>query len=321
MIYRKALGLCLMTSLALIFALHAPAKALTPPDSAESSGWSVPEVVVRAPAPRLWKLTKGNATVYVLGSVEPLPKGLSWNSAQVGRILSGADRLLTPPVGTVGTFGAIGALTASHLPGGRTLDQSLPPDLASRLRAVLVRLNRNPDSLQTYKLGWAALDLERAVRSSGQFTDDEPVETLTRLAREKKVTIRDMGRYDVTPVLKQLENLPDEEGVAALRLAVGSAEHELDNGADIGRAWADGNLRNLRRAQGPDASMAALIKVTPLGQYWAVRAEADALKSIDGALEQPGVSVTTMGINQFAKAGGLIDKLRAQGVQVTEPAE
>jgi hypothetical protein len=67
--------------------------------------------------------------------------------------------------------------------------------------------------------------------------------------------------------------------------------------------------------------MAALIEVTPLGKAWAARAEQDALKSIDAALELPGVSVTVMGINQFAKTGGLIDQLRAQGVQVTEPAE
>jgi len=304
-----------------MLAFDAPAAAQTAPVSSDSSAWSVPEVVVRAPAPRLWKLTKGNATVYVLGSVEPLPKGLIWNSGQVGRILSGANRLLTPPVGTVGAFGAIEALTASHLPGGRTLDQDLPPDLATRLRAVLVRLNRNQDSLNTYKPGWAALDLERSVRRSGDVTEDEPVETLKRLAREKKVTVREMGRYDVTPVLKQLENLPDQEGVAALKLAVESAEHQLDNGAKIGRAWADGNLHDLRRAQGPDATMAALIEVTPLGKAWAARAEQDALKSIDAALELPGVSVTVMGINQFAKTGGLIDQLRAQGVQVTEPAE
>jgi hypothetical protein len=218
-------------------------------------------------------------------------------------------------------MGAIEAMTASHLPGGRTLDRELPPDLTARLQAVLMRLNRKPDSLQTYKPGWAALDLERAYRRSAQVTDDEPMETLKRLAREKKAPIIEMGRYDITPVLKQLENLPDEEGMAALRLAVDSVEHQLDNSAAIGRAWADGNLHDLRRAQGPDASLVALIKITPSGKAWAARAEDDELKAIDAALDLPGVSVTAFSVNQFARTGGLIDKLRAQGVQVTEPAE
>jgi len=61
--------------------------------------------------------------------------------------------------------------------------------------------------------------------------------------------------------------------------------------------------------------------MTPAGHVLASRAEDDLVKSINTALETPGVAVTTFDINRFAERDGAIDKLRAEGVQVTEPAD
>ena len=291
------------------------------PSGAPGPDWAVPEVVVRAPAPRLWKLTRGASTVYVLGVVEPLPKGQAWNIAQVTGILSRADRLIVRPYATVGLLGGFQALRRAHLPGGQSLDDELSPELREQLHGTLVRLGRDPKSLNHYKAAWAALDLERGLRDAGKLTDAEPGDTLLRIAHQKRVPIKEAGRYDGSVMLKQYANIPEDQGRELLQRAVLAVEHQLDAATTIGHAWAVGDLRTLRRVEGPSASLSTLLKAASAGQAFSVRADEDIVVAIDAALSQTGVSVTAFQLDGFARRGGAIDRLRTQGVVVTEPTE
>jgi hypothetical protein len=50
-----------------------------PPDT----GWVPDETVVvtaQAPGPAFWHLKKGNAEVWILGTVSPMPKSQAWNT-------------------------------------------------------------------------------------------------------------------------------------------------------------------------------------------------------------------------------------------------
>ena len=306
---------------ALALAAFAASGAGAQAPAAAGPEWAVPEIVVRAAAPRLWKLTRGASTVYVLGVVEPLPKGQAWNTAQVAGILSRADRLIVRPYATVGLFGGFQALRQAHLPGGRHLDDELPPSLRDRLHAVLVRLRRDPKRLDGDGAAWAALTLERTLRDGGKLTDAEPGDTLRKLARARRVPIKEAGHYDGSAMLKQYAALPEDKGRELLERAVLAVEHQLDAAPAIGHAWAVGDLRTLRRVEGPDASLSVLLKAAAAGQAFGARANQDIVAAIDAALADSGVSVTAFPLNGFARRGGAIDQLRAQGVTITEPVE
>lgn len=310
------LGLLAFTNM---FSTSAGAQEAKPTISAPE--WAVPEIVVRAPAPRLWKLTRGTSTVYVLGVVEPLPKGQAWNSAQVAGIIGRADRVIISPYTTVGFFAGFQAFRQAHLPGRQRLDDELTPEMRGRLHAVLTRLGRNPENLDHCKAAWAALLLEHDLRDAGKLTDAEPVDTLRQIARQRRVRIVEAGHYDGAAMLKQYVNLPEQKGLELLSGAVDVVEHQLSAAPEIGHAWAIGDLHALHRVEGPSASLISLLKATEIGKALSSRSEDDIVDAINTALAGHGLSVTTASLDDFARRGGAIERLRAQGVVITEPLE
>ena len=172
-----------MLILASLSPASAQAQSSPPVAPAEPEWLGADQVVVTAPSPRLWKLTKGDATVWVLGEIEPMPKGLSWNSAPLARVMQNANRVLLPPEGYGGVFEALRALVGSRLPNGATLGSTLPPPLYASYQATLRRLGRNPDTPRRDKPAWAALFLELDfIRAKGVDTG-EPFATVNRIAR------------------------------------------------------------------------------------------------------------------------------------------
>ena len=211
----------LWSALGLATAVHAAPPTLPPPAATPEPAWSVAEaVVVTAPSPRLWKLVRGASTVWVLGEIEPMPKGLAWNSAPLARVIRGADRVLLPPEGYGGVLDALRALARSRLPGGAKLDATLPPALEARYGAVLARLGRDPNKPRRDKPAWAALFLELDfIRFKGVDTS-EPFATVTRIARGAHVKVQRVASYKAGDVLDQLVSLPEDQSEAALSDAV-----------------------------------------------------------------------------------------------------
>ncbi len=282
--------------------------------------WSVTEpIVVTAPSPRLWKLVRGGSTVWVLGDIEPLPKGLSWNRAPLARVIEGADRVLLPPEGFSGVLEALNALARSHLAGGATLDATLPPDLEARYRAVLARLGRNPNAVRRDKPAWAALFLELDfIRAPGVDTS-EPLGTVARIARDKHVRVQRVASYKAAGVLGELVSLPEGESEAVLSDAIAGIDYGLDHVAAAGRAWAVGDLRTVRANISPAETPLAVFLHTPMGQRLGARSVDDTTAALRSALAKPGTTVAVMRLGALVQQGGALDRLRAEGVSITEP--
>ena len=49
------------------------------------------------PGPGMWKVSKGDHSLWVLGTLSPLPSGISWKSDEVRSILEQADQVLGMP--------------------------------------------------------------------------------------------------------------------------------------------------------------------------------------------------------------------------------
>jgi hypothetical protein len=318
----------LLGVLTLLAATPPPAPPPTPASPARAPAaaaavdpeWStVNPVVVTAPSPRLWKLVRGGSTVWVLGEIEPLPRGLSWNSAPLARVIAGADRVLAPPEGYGGMFEALRALARSRLPGGATLDATLPPGLDARYRAVLARLGRNPNVPRHDKPAWAALFLELDFIGSRSVDVSEPFKTIGRIARDKHVKVQRVASYKAGGVLDELVGLPEDQGEAALADAVAGVDYGLDHVAAAGRAWAVGDLRTVRANLDPGETPLAVFLHTPSGQRIAARSVDDTTDALRKALATPGTTVAVLRLAALVQKGGALDRLRAEGVSVTEP--
>jgi uncharacterized protein YbaP (TraB family) len=291
------------------------------PAAAPEPEWSVSEVVVKLPAPRMWKLVSGASTVWVLGIVTPLPKGLKWNTAALIHAMDGAKRIILPPMTTVGPFEALEAVSRAHLPKGKTLDTELPPDVDSEYRSVLSRLGRDPAKYQNEKPAWAALMLDVDVANfSPGFDPAEPTATIRRLARERHVPTS-QATYKSGAMLDQLVSLPDDEGRAVLSDAVRGADFALAHQQAAGQAWAQGRLQMVRANVSPASSASGLLLHTPAYQASTARSVDDAVKTINQALAEQGTTVVVMSLTSLARLGGALDVLKKQGVTMIEPVE
>ncbi len=318
---KRGLGSAAVLTLVSLSA-SARAQAQSPPPAVAPAEpeWSLAEqVVVTAPSPRLWKLVKGDATVWVLGEIEPMPKGLSWNSAPLARVMQNANRVLLPPEGYGGVFEALRALARSRLPHGATLSATLPPPLYASYQATLRRLGRNPDTPRRDKPAWAALFLELDfIRAKGVDTG-EPFRTVNRIAREKHVKVSRIASYKAGGVLDQLVGLPEDQSETALADAVAGVNFGLDHVAAAGHAWAVGDLKTLRVNLSPAETPLIVFLHTPAGQRIGAQSTDDTTNALRTALQQPGVTVAVLRLAALVQKGGALDRLRTEGVSVTEP--
>src|SRR5689334_1733469 len=55
------------------------------------------EVIAKPPGPALWRVSRGDSEVVIVGTVSPIAHQQAWDSRRVERALTGARLLLTPP--------------------------------------------------------------------------------------------------------------------------------------------------------------------------------------------------------------------------------
>ena len=311
------------SGVALCLALLAPTAgaAAQPVTATAEPAWSVAEVTVTARSPRMWKLTKGASTVWVLGYIEPLPKGLKWNTAPRAHAMDGANRVILPAMASIGIFEALRSAARSHLARGQTLDAELPPDLRDRYHRVLAQLGRDPSHYQKEKAAWAALMLELDLQHARDFTAAEPMATVRRLARARRIPVAQAGSYDGGAILKELVGLPEVRGEIALADAVNGASFALEHVGPAALAWAAGDLTTVRDNLTPDSTPSTPLRQTPTYQKLDARSVDDTVAALNSALERPGTTVALLSLTNLARRNGALDRLRQEGVSVTEPAE
>src|SRR5262245_12410957 len=112
------------------------AVADTPPVEAnDTDSTSIDEVVVSGeqPGPPLWKITKGDNVMFVLGTIVPLPKKVVWRSKEVESVIERAKLIIaTETVSTnIGFFRGMrllpAAMRARKNPDGAELKDVLTP--------------------------------------------------------------------------------------------------------------------------------------------------------------------------------------------------
>src|SRR3569833_1089135 len=104
------------------------------------------EVLGERPGPQMWKVVKGDHTLWILGTLSPLPQGMKWRSKPVEDVIAVSQEVLS---GDVNLDADIGPSTAFRLwrqgrkvrdnPDDATLKDVLPAPLYSRFSALRVK--------------------------------------------------------------------------------------------------------------------------------------------------------------------------------------
>ncbi len=290
------------------------------------------EVVVTGerPGPALWRVTRGDHTLWLLGVLDPLPRHMTWRSATADAIVADAEVVLPESTSVsvdAGPFAMIGLYfdwrRVRRLPDGQTLRDVVPAGLYARFEVQ--RQHYAPtEELEHYRPIVAAGELyRRAIKAAGLRGAEDVEESVLRTARRHHVEVRDFRvRVDAPKtVLRELAAIPLAAELACLEYAVRRLEADVPAMQQRARAWAVGDVEQLRRTQVelPQTTCWDVIELSPRLHALGERARAERASALEAALRERRSAVALVPIDRLLAPDGLLQGFRAEGYAVEEP--
>ena len=308
-----------------------PAGAAPPPTPLAEA--PLPEVVVegRHEGPRMWTVHRGSHTLWILGTVTPLPKRMVWQPDAVRTVLQQSQEVV-PAWPTYG----IGAnpFTALRLfiqwrrmqkaPDQLPLKETLPPQLYARVAALEARYDPHDKHLEELRPMLAAERLTtRVLDASGLALHNEVQKQVLGLAREQGVRIRQdkLKIDDPVDVLKDVGATPLSAEVACLDAVVTRLETDLGPMQARARAWALGDVDALRKLPHADDKTACIAAVSTSERVRTLiaRAQDDWLVVVEDSLARNRGTLAVQSMDRLLGEHGALAALRQRGYEVEGP--
>ncbi len=288
-------------------------------------------IIGERPGPRLWRVSKGDHVLWLLGTLNHLPKRMTWRSSEVDSALAESQQLLTSGPSVSASIGPIAAIRlyvqwrrTQKNPDRLGLNVWLPAPLYARFEALKARFDAGDDRIEELRPSFAALRLyEHAVDAAGMTAHDEVEQVVIKLAKRRRVPIlRAMLKVDdPSGALKEVSALPPTVEVDCLAATVARIETDLPSMQERARAWAIGDVDRLRALPYPNQrevcinalSNSPRIKalVDSVAQAWSSEAES--------LLSRNRVSFAMRPIYDLLGSEGPLAKFRAEGYLVQGP--
>ncbi len=221
-------------------------------------------VIGEQPGPGLWKVTKGDNVMWVLANYGPLPRDMTWRSAQVEARIAESQEVLYPP--NVNIHPSIGitraitlipsALKAGKNPDGATLRDMLDADTYARWTAVrgkIVTKKKEVEDLEEWRPGIAVSQLRGMAFEKNGLVNGQVDKVVREATKKHKVHV------NRPPTLDRAVKWEDPRGMlrsAARKLGTPEIDcfkrslDTLEPGIEAARlranAWARGDIAKLR---------------------------------------------------------------------------
>jgi len=290
------------------------------------------------PGPGMWKVSKGDHVLWILGSLTPLPNKMTWLAREVEATIAQSQEVLMPAsVNFSVKGGAIGGLFllpsllgARNNPDKQELVDVVPAELYPRWLELKQKYLGDDDTVENRRPIFAAFELyDKALRSAG-LSDDSVIDPVVAKAAKKnrievtqprielkldkaRATVKEFARTsldDIECFRKTIERLEGDLGVMQARA----------------NAWASGDLEALAGLVYVDQNKAcreAFLR-TSIAQEKGVddlpeRVATLWLEAADKALANNAVTFATLPIGRLLDGGGYLDRLRARGYEIEAP--
>jgi hypothetical protein len=305
--------------------------AAAPKSDAEGDAIEEISVVGERPGPSLWRVTNGDHVLWILGTLDPLPKDMTWRSHEVESVLREVQVVLpnepavsvhAGPITYVQMFFQLRRVR--KIPGDHTLKDWLPPELYARWAALKMRYHVSGGGIDKETPVLAGLDLYvRALDVSKLLRGPAIENSVLKMARKDKVQIQQVRLTvdDPRGVISEWGAMSQEAQVSCLEALVGRLETDLDTIRAQARAWALGDVATLRKLPYPKEIQAC---DAAFGMTGHMRQLIDAVRSqqnaaLEGALTQGHTTLAIRPIYDLLGSNGTLAKLKSAGYAVEGP--
>lgn len=290
------------------------------------------------PGPGLWKVSKGEHVLWVLGTLSPLPKRMSWESREVEGVIAQAQRvLLTPRVDLdvaggafTGIFLLPSLLKARNNPDKQTLAEVLPADLYARWQPLKRKYIGRSDSVEKRRPIFAAQELyEEATDEAGLRIDGKVGDAVEKLAKKHDVAREQpMIKVRLAEPRDALREFAKSQldDIDCLRKTVDRLETDLPAMQLRANAWAVGDIEALRALPYVDQNQAcrdamlrnSIVQERGMGDL-RERLAATWLTAAENTLRDNTVSFAVLPMSQVLGDEGYLATLRSRGYAVEAP--
>ncbi len=276
--------------------------------------------------PGMWRVHRGAAQVWILGSMSPLPKAITWRSRQVEQVLGGTSQVLVQKPFEIGIARILWLLLTERrvlmVTGGKRLKDVLPAELHARFAAQRAKYTDDPNKWERFRPIIAAAFLQQAaLHQVGLSTRLDLGAAMRTLAKKHHVRVEEIKIAGVSDVMEALKTLPPATENACVAASLVTVESDLPRLVDRAQAWASGNIERIQKLREPaevDACRAALDSGVGAADLIA-RMRRTWLSAVEAHLQNGGVTVAVMNFDMLLEPGGVLDELRAKGYEVDAP--
>jgi uncharacterized protein YbaP (TraB family) len=317
-------GSALLTMAACVLAAHGASIAR----AADQPPPVLDELVVTGErtGPSMWHVQHGSAQLWILGSISPLPKGITWRSKQVEQVLQSTNQVLVPKPLEIGIVRILWLLITERnlimVRGGKRLKDVLPAPLHTRFAEQRAKFTTDADKWERYRPIVAGAFLQQAAfHQVGLSARLDLGAAVRKLAKKQDVRVEEVKIAGVGDVLEALKTMQPATENACVEASLVTVESGLPRLIDRARAWATGNVERIQSLPEPaevDACLAALDSGAAAGDLIA-RVRQTWLESLIKHLQSGGVTLAVVNMDLLLGRGGLLDALHTQGYVIDSP--
>ena len=296
-----------------------------PPANAPVQDWSNVEVVTvtpERPGPAMWHIAKGNSEVWIVPTVSPVPKDLTWDTSGIADVLKGAKGLLLPPRASIGLAEGLWFLMwhrdTLEQPDGVKLESTLPEKTRERFIAARTRIGQDADRYEDYLGGIAALRLESDTFKFLNMTQGGPQRTIEKIASSNGVPSHATATYSAMDVVNDVPSMGPQAHVACMNYALSDIDVLTAHAARAAAAWARGDVVETK-AHYLETKLEDCLAASPAFRTLREHANRDMTNAILTVLQKPGKTVAVMPLGFFLRKGGVLERLEAAGLTVAGP--
>ncbi|MEI7035418.1 TraB/GumN family protein [Fulvimonas yonginensis] len=290
------------------------------------------------PGPGLWKVSSpAGHVLWVLGTLDPLPRGMQWESREVRERLAQSKELLREPGlkldAHLGFFGSLALLPRligiRNNPDGARLADVVPPATYARWLVLKARYIGRSGKVEKWRPLFAGFRLYEAAIERIGLDRKGVVPLLVGAARQAGIpstsTAYRVTVEDPKALVKDFkrERLDD---VACFEAMLDRVDVDLARMSERASAWASGDLDTLRRLSGTSADVPCADAVSEAGfarrlglgdlegkvrEAWLAQARR--------ALADDASSFALLPIDQALRPDGYLAALVAEGYTVQPP--